>query len=180
MNDGNMAPSSLPDRRSIRLDGFDYRGTHSYFVTVCTHDRVPILGTINNNVIQLTPIGQMVADEWIKTPRIRPYVSLDEWIVMPDHFHGIITIHHDHRAIQRIAPTNGLASNSLGSIIGQWKSITAKRIRASGHPDFTWQRNYYDRIIRDATAHAHVQQYIRNNPKNWISKSKKMIPWHKK
>jgi putative transposase len=79
---------------SARLKGWDYRSNGFYFVTICTHDQQHFFGDIVNGEMQLSAVGEIVAQEWEKTPRIRPYVELDEWVVMPNHFHAIIAINN--------------------------------------------------------------------------------------
>lgn len=185
-------PPHPPDRQSIRLRGFDYTSSATHFVTICVEDRQCVLGNITNGIMHASPLGKIVADCWMTIPRIRPYVSLNEWIVMPNHIHGILTImDHDRdsspiwrvpyvskqRTMTRrashgdaptcVAPTARLQPHSLGSIIGQFKIVTTKRIRAAGFADFAWQRNYFERIVRDDRAMENIRSYIRNNPAQW-------------
>ena len=84
-------PSKLR-RRSIRLRGYDYAQPGAYFVTVCTHQWANIFGDIINGEMILNPLGRVVQDEWLRTAQIRLYVQLDEYVVMPNHLHGIVMI----------------------------------------------------------------------------------------
>ncbi len=145
-------------RRSIRLKGYDYRQPGAYFITICTYPRLEIFGDVVAGKMNLNPAGEIVREEWLKTAQIRPTVELyeDEFVVMPNHMHGIIWIVESQSvgATRRVAPTNKintLVPNSIGAILGQFKSITAKRINAfQGTPGIpVWQRNYYERIIRN-------------------------------
>src|SRR5512135_1100423 len=79
---------------SARLRGYDYSSPGLYFVTICTKNRVSYFGDVVNGKMELSPMGNIVADEWQKTPDIRANVQLDEWVVMPNHLHGIIWITH--------------------------------------------------------------------------------------
>jgi REP element-mobilizing transposase RayT len=79
-------------RRSIRLQGYDYSQNGAYFITLCTQDRKPIFGKIVNGEMQLSPFGIIVRDEWLKTSEMRKNIEMDEFVVMPNHFHGIIVI----------------------------------------------------------------------------------------
>lgn len=88
------------NRRTIRLRGFDYASTGAYYVTLNVKYRTPIFGTLRDGVMHLSPIGQIVQDEWLRTPDIRPEVMLDEFIIMPDHMHMIIWI-------RDVVPLNG-------------------------------------------------------------------------
>ncbi len=79
-------------RRSIRLQGYDYSQNGAYFITLCAQDRKPIFGKIVNNEMQLTPFGDIVRAEWLKTAEMRKNIEMDEFVVMPNHLHGIIVI----------------------------------------------------------------------------------------
>ncbi|MDF2387975.1 hypothetical protein JMG10_41450 [Nostoc ellipsosporum NOK] len=79
-------------RHSIRLKGYDYFQAGAYFVTICTHQRQCLCGAIADGTMELNEFGKIVADEWMRTLDIRPDFELDEWIVMPNHLHGIVTI----------------------------------------------------------------------------------------
>ena len=138
---------AIHHRQSIRLKGHDYcRGW--YFITIRTQDYILLFGEIKNGVMKLNEFGQIVRNEWLKTPLIRPYVRLDEFVVMPDHFHGIIGIGDRKSSIGKssgspgiIVPANrpnGPEPGSVGAVIGQFKSITTKQIkRMAGVYDMT-------------------------------------------
>ena len=79
-------------RRSIRLQGYNYSQTGIYFVTICTHKRQCLFGEIRNGKMILNQIGKIVAQEWLKSAEIRQEIELDEWIIMPNHLHGIVGI----------------------------------------------------------------------------------------
>jgi REP element-mobilizing transposase RayT len=142
---------------SARHPNWNYSANGWYFITICTHDRQHFFGTIQNGTMQLSSIGQIVAEEWQKTAMIRPYVVLDEWVVMPNHFHAIVGIQN----------TGRLQPKSLGSIVGQFKSICTKRIWATGYPKFAWQPRFHDHIIRNPIAFDRICHYIQTNPKRW-------------
>ncbi|GIV57086.1 MAG: hypothetical protein KatS3mg054_0921 [Chloroflexus sp.] len=156
-----------------------------YFITICTHDRACLFGEVVAGEMQVNAVGEVVCAEWFRTAQIRPYVRLydDEFVVMPNHIHGIIWIINDdvgatrrvaHRvgATRRVAPTDpprGPASGSIGAIVGQFKSITTKRINAlRGTPGApVWQRNYYEHIIRTEDALQRIREYIATNLLRW-------------
>jgi REP element-mobilizing transposase RayT len=170
-------------RQSIRLKGYDYSSSGAYFITLCTHQRQCLFGEIVAGEMQLNPYGEIVAEEWQRTLEIRANFAIDAWIVMPNHFHGIVIIDHsdqiDHSDRSLTAQrTHGSAPlpnslhrrpQSLSSFVAGFKSITTKRINtirnAAGTP--VWQRNYYERIIRDRDSAAKIRQYIQNNPSVW-------------
>lgn len=176
-------------RRSIRLRTFDYAQPGAYFVTVCTHGRACLFGDVVGGEMQLNESGRIARTEWVKTAEIRPNVQLHphEFVVMPNHIHGILWLVGDdvgatHRvaptgesratgsdvAIRRVAPT-GAITGSLGAILAQYKSIVTKRIRsACGVPARrVWQRGYYEHIIRDDRSLDRIREYIVNNPLQW-------------
>lgn len=163
-------PSDLPKRKtSKRLPGYDYCQEGAYFITICTHKMSNHFGAIDNHKMILNSFGKIVETEWYRTTELRVNVEIyaDEFIIMPNHFHGIIWI-HDVGATGSVARVNsiGIQPNSLGSIIGQFKSQVTRRINhIRGTPGkLVWQRNYYDRIIRNMKELNCIRSYIENNP----------------
>jgi REP element-mobilizing transposase RayT len=161
-------------RKSIRLKEYDYTNPNWYYVTICTQDKKKIFGEVKNGKMILNKFGKIVEEEWVMTKEIRKNVDLDYYVVMPNHFHGIIINGANNYdvvgAIRRIAPTKEsttLPSGSLGAIIGQFKSKVTKRIRFEGIPEFKWQRNYYEHIIRNDYDLYNIRTYIQNNPLKW-------------
>lgn len=173
-------------RRSIRLDGYDYTQAGAYFVTIVTHERALLFDD---------PLLRRVTETmWQRIPRHFPHVALDEWVVMPNHIHGILWIRdvrarHSVKAIST-TPDSGMGrhlertqdilanasplpagppSGSLGVIIGNFKAVTTRRINrlrnTAGAP--VWQRNYYERILRDEQELNVIRQYIHDNPACW-------------
>ena len=124
-------------------------------------------------------IIKLVAKELLKTPLIRPYVALDEWTIMPDHVHVIF--HIDPTKIPQAAESEKvtdqvaeatqarLLKNSLGSMLGQIKSICTKEIRAYVNADFAWQPRYHDVIIHNEKQLENTRRYIRQNITNWAA-----------
>jgi len=115
----------------------------------------------------LSAAGKIVMEEWKNTASVRENITLDEWVVMPNHLHGLIVIAGaSHETPHRGVSTGGWKSGSLGAIVGQFKSVCTKRIRAGGY-DFAWQPRYFDRVIRNEHALRETRDYIRNNPLRW-------------
>lgn len=148
---------------STRLRGWDYRWPGVYAVTICVDGRVCCLGEVVEEDVALSPIGLIAAEEWLAIPRTHPQVSLDEWIIMPDHVHGILTF----QGQELPAPASGLPAGSLGAVVGQFKQRTTKRIRARRRPDFSWQERYFDQILRKEDDLESYRAYIRENPSRW-------------
>ncbi|WP_055074108.1 transposase [Pseudanabaena sp. 'Roaring Creek'] len=145
-------------RRSIRLQGYDYSQSGAYFVTICTFQRQHLFGEINNGEMQLNVTGQIVFAIWQKIPQHLPNVELDEFILMPDHLHGIIVISEQYEN-----------SHSLATIIQNFKSTSTRKINKINQNSGVsiWQRNYYERIIRSDQELHNLGQYILTNPQNW-------------
>jgi putative transposase len=166
-------------RRSIRLKGYDYRQAGLYFVTICTLNRKPLLGEIIEGAVRLSPIGEIVATSWVWLGEHYPYVELDEWVMMPNHLHGILAIHDVAdgmgRGGSRTAPTTpplpreAIKRKSLGRLIGAFKTVSTKHINQVVHEprERFWQRDYYETIIRDEDHLNRARQYIQLNPANW-------------
>jgi REP element-mobilizing transposase RayT len=153
---------------SRRLKYWDYSTPGGYFVTMCTNLRRPFFGEIDNCDMCLSPAGEIVKEEWEKTAYMRETVELDEYVIMPNHIHGIIILKQvvgtPRWGVQKSEETK---SDSLGLIIGQFKSVCTRRIRADCARDFAWQTRFYDHVIRDETDLQRIRQYIRDNPGKW-------------
>jgi REP element-mobilizing transposase RayT len=147
-------------RASIRLTRHDYSRPGTYFVTVCTRDRVCCLATVTEGDSILTAAGAIVNEVWLSIPRRFPSVTLDAFVVMPNHVHGVITV-----GAQFIAP--GQRALSLGEIIRSLKAASARPIRISGEEDFAWQRGYYEQIVGSDRDLQLIREYIEANPARW-------------
>ena len=176
-------------RRSIRLKGYDYRLAGGYFVTVCVMDGKCILADIVEDEMELNSFGQIVDEEWRKLEEIRNQVLLDEYQVMPNHFHGILWLTNEpeiepgrienssiwatqasplQEVVSEPSRARGPGQDSLGAVIGGFKSASTRRINeARGISGVsTWQRNFWERIIRNERELEAVRKYVRNNPAN--------------
>ncbi len=150
-----------PIRRSIRLRGFDYASANWYYVTLCTNNRDKILGKVVDDRAFLSPRGHIVNDIWGKLPTMFPGIELDEYVIMPNHIHGIIGI----RATVKVAPT-------LGQIVGAYKSRVIHECLALANIKENvlgkmWQRNYYEHIVCNEDDLSRIREYINHNPANW-------------
>jgi REP element-mobilizing transposase RayT len=147
-------------RRSLRLKEYDYSRDGAYFVTICAHRRLCRFGRIAHDDVQLNAEGRIIASCWNEIPKHFPTVSLDAWVIMPNHLHGIIIITTDD--------TNIGSSASLGIIVGAFKSAATKRINQSrAASGSVWQRNYYEHVIRDESSLNRSRKYIEENPARW-------------
>jgi REP element-mobilizing transposase RayT len=164
---------TIHHRRSIRLKEYDYSQAGAYFITICSCNREHMFGEIVDSTMVLNEYGKIVNTEWLKTPEMRPNIELDEFIIMPNHFHGIIIINDVRRGTMHRAPTieqfGKPTSNTIPTIIRGFKSIVTKQINIMRNtPGFpVWQRNYYEHIIRDDESYIRISEYIKNNPIHW-------------
>ena len=184
-------------RSSLRLEGYDYTLVGAYFITMITHQRECLFGEIIDGEVALSQYGDVVKSEWLASSRIRHEIELheDEFVIMPNHVHGIVWIVQDEREspeetgdqvaariingcvgatglspLQQIGMQKpGPASRSLGSFVFGFKSSVTKRINQMrmkpGQP--VWKRNYFDRVIRDEDELQHLRRYIDENPLKW-------------
>ena len=153
-------------RRSIRLAGYDYAQPGAYFVTLCVQDRLCLLGEIAHKAMTFSDWGRIAAQSWTWLRDQYPYVSLDVWVVMPNHLHGIIVLLDDAVGARHDAP---LRRKPLGQLVGAFKTTCTKKInQLQGTPSAKfWQRNYYEHIVRDERDMARIRQYIIDNPRRW-------------
>ena len=161
---------SVHRRRSIRLPGYDYAQTGAYFVTICVEDRECLLGRISQCEMTLTPFGRCVERAWYELGNHNPQVQLDSFVVMPNHVHGIIVIQNEE--VARLTNSGGSCSKekTLGRLVGSFKTMSTKTVNIlRGTPGAQlWQRNYYERIVRDEEELGRIREYMHNNPAKWL------------
>jgi REP element-mobilizing transposase RayT len=205
MSTGIYDNTGYHNRRSIRLRGYDYSQTGIYFITLCIHDRAQF---VFGNIVGATGVSpQMelneygaIANEWIAIiPNRYQHVTVDSYIIMPDHVHMIVTVGANvvgaiHVGAIHVGAIHELPLQSLSpipkrngddfetirkqrrimtipKIVGFYRMNVSKRINELCKvPGKTvWQRNYFDHIIRNERSLFRIRQYIRNNPKNWVA-----------
>lgn len=177
---------TIHHRRSLRLKHYDYSRAGFYFVTICTQGKEHLFGEIVDDEMVLGLAGEMVRELWYDMINDFPDVALHEFVIMPNHIHGIIEIVdnvgaplvgaldvanvvgiHDKRAPIKGAPT-------VGDVVGAFKSLTTnayiKMVKNKTLAPFNkriWQRNYYEHVIRDDVDYERIAMYIVNNPLTW-------------
>ncbi len=170
----------LHHRRSIRLADHDYSAQGGYYITIVTQGRVCLFGEVVKGEIRLNEFGKTVWQEWFRTAQLRPNIELleDEFVVMPNHIHGIIWINESHgRGSLQRTPTierfQKPVSNSIPTIVRLFKSTITKQInilrKTPNQP--VWQRNYYEHIINSERDYYNIANYIYSNPANWHADS---------
>lgn len=155
-------PLNLPQRRSIRLSGYDYAAAGAYYITLCTQERRPLFGSFDEQArLRPTAAGYVVLGCWHWLAQHYAHVELAEFVLMPDHLHGVIVLH-----------PGGVPRKPLGQLIGAFKTVSAKHLgQLAAAPSVpVWQRNYYEHIVRDAADHARIAGYIAQNPARWVEK----------
>ncbi len=193
-------------RKSIRLQGYDYSQAGYYYITICSHNHQELFGSIENGETVLSEIGSLVKTFWEDIPSHFP-VTLDQWVIMPNHIHGIIVIHPSNKIVDtdnngcnqnniidnsnentdnstggvqiNLNPySNGNGSHktnryqhtipkSIGSIIRKFKAQVTLSARKEIPNIKIWQRNYWERVVRDERELSAFRQYIQNNPLSW-------------
>lgn len=176
-------------RRSIRIQDYDYSREGFYFITICTFNHECFFGYIENDEMVLNKFGKIAYYEWLQTGEMRENVVLREFVIMPNHIHGIIEINDsirrgtmllvhqrgtkDQGTYQRAPTTEQFGkptSNTVPTIVRGFKSTVTKQINGirnkPGHS--VWQRNYYEHIIRNEKSHNRIVEYIRFNPEKWM------------
>jgi REP element-mobilizing transposase RayT len=169
-------------RRSLRLKGYDYSTSGAYFITICVQDGLNLLSEIQDDDLVLKEPACMVKDIWNAIPSRFPEVQLDALVIMPNHVHFVILLTHPDDEVgpatnsiqKRTGQTQGSALTSLPKVVQWFKSFTTARYRNGVHdnnwppfPGRLWQRNYWERIIRNERELEAIRRYIWNNPANW-------------
>ena len=198
------------EQKQYRLTEYDYGGAGVYFVTICVKDRLPVLSTVGtcrgtflhdhafpsddaqnrqDFELILSPIGEAVKYFWLEIPNRFLVVCLDEWVIMPDHFHGLIqlgnglewrkgpddgNVPRNENAPRRVPTRNGLQPlkpDSISSIINHFKGNVKRWCNQNGYEEFSWQPRFYDHIVRNDQDLIRIQEYIRQNPERWWIKN---------
>ncbi len=158
-------------RRSVRLPGYDYAQAGAYFVTLVTHQRECAFGEIMAGQMRVNEIGAVVRLEWLRSAEIRGEIALGEYVIMPNHVHGIVIIRdvgaHGHAPLP--VRTRQRPARSLGSFVAGYKAAATRRINVirgtPGHP--VWQRSYSERVIRGEEELNRIRQDNIDNPLRW-------------
>ena len=173
-----------------RLQSWDYSSNGYYFITICAKERKYFFGEIISNVMHLLKIGEIVQKYWLEIPKHFSFVELDEFVIMPNHVHGIVIIKNKNTIYPFVETRHCLVSttnttyatnankkinrfqnqgrHTISSIIGSYKSICTKIInKTQNNKLFRWQPRFYDHIIRDEKSFNRIRQYIKDNPMNW-------------
>ncbi|MBI9050823.1 MAG: hypothetical protein JEZ00_15490 [Anaerolineaceae bacterium] len=178
---------SIHHRRSIRLKAYDYSQVGAYFVTICTHEKECRFGDVVSGEMVLNELGKIAWNQWECLSERFPNIVMNEFVVMPNHMHGIIIINERDNTIPMVGAgftpvQNGVSqyqsgvplagTPTVGDIVGAYKSLVFKECLAlyknqDRYLGRLWQRNYFERIIRNEKAHQKIVNYILTNPLKW-------------
>jgi putative transposase len=139
------------------LPAYDYSRAGAYFITVCTHNRIMLFGEVIDCEVRLNEMGVIVKHTWDDLPTHYAGVSLDAFIVMPNHVHGITILADEPETVRGIP-----------EIVRGFKTFSARRVNErAGKHGVLWQRGYYEHVIRSEKASDRIRDYIANNPARW-------------
>jgi putative transposase len=174
---------------TVRLQNWDYGSDASYFITVCTIDRIHFFGEIKNGKMELSELGIVVNNLISEMPVQFPFIIVDAFVVMPNHIHMILTIDKNNQfncrdAINRdptIALGTKMPTENPGGITGNKNPMLHENLSRvmrwykgrctfecrKIHADFSWQGRFYEHIIRDQESYKRITNYINSNPEKW-------------
>ena len=167
---------------TARLQGHNYGDEGAYFITINIYKRKALLGKIIDGRMMLSEFGRLVSEEWTRSFQIRKELFCEEWAIMPEHLHAIVTIDkskvkarvESSVPVPEIGPDNKYgvayrAPNSISSFVAGFKSAVTKKVNeirnTPGQP--FWQPRYHDHIIRNSGEMERIKRYIKDNPKNY-------------
>ena len=152
-----------------RLLNWDYGSNGLYFITICTKGRNHYFGSIVETQylasLTKTEIGKIAEDNWKQIPKHFPFIELDEYVIMPNHVHGILLINKPEKN-DWVNNKFGIQSKNIASVIRGYKS-SVKKYATMNKIDFSWQSRYYDRVIRNEKELHNIRKYINENPSKW-------------
>jgi putative transposase len=167
----------MPDRfhdkyriPSSRLQNWNYGWNGIYFITICTKDRECYFG----DVVQLSEIGKIAGQYWSEIPSHFPFAELDEFVIMPNHIHGIIIINkkddgrYDEQTTVKRRNKFGPQSNNMASVVRGFKAAV-KKYAIINNIAFEWQSRFYDTIVHSDESFNRIRQYIQSNPSDWAA-----------
>jgi REP element-mobilizing transposase RayT len=172
---------------TTRLKYWDYASAGWYFVTVCTRSREHFFGEVVGAEARLSAVGEVAQRYWADIPTHFEHVRLDEYVVMPNHVHGIVVIaetrpvetrHGASLRMDRFNQFGPLKRGSLQAILNAYKGSVTRWCRENGHSYFAWQPRFYEHVIRDEKDLDGIRKYILDNPARWaMDRENKAALW---
>ncbi len=172
---------SYHNRNSIRIPRYDYSQAGYYYITICTEKHEDLFGVIENSQIILSDLGIIVKECWEDIPNHFPNISLDQWIIMPNHLHGILVISSKDAltpvGVQDLEPLQSgdcsyhrfqhISKQSIGAIVQSFKGTVTREWHKENPDQNIWQRNYWERVVRNEKELLAFREYIQNNVLSW-------------
>jgi len=159
-------------KSQFRRPDWDYRMEGAYFITICTKNSLHFFGEIKNRQMNLSAIGEIATVCWEEIEVHFPNVHLGEFVVMPDHRHGVIVIDKSISASKDILLKENrfqnIGSQSISTIVGSYKSAVTRKSREI-NPAFAWHPRFHDRVIRSSMELDRIENYISKNVENYHS-----------
>ncbi len=162
----------MRNRRSIRLKGHCYTAPGAYFLTMCTHKREWLFGRVEQGRMKLHGPGRIALQCWYALPEHFPKLQLDEFVVMPNHIHGIVVIRDDPMVAANVIRRFGTAvPGSIPTVVRSLKSAITRGVNRTRNTigAKVWQRGYWEHVVRDEAELRRIQSYIARNPEKWES-----------
>ena len=160
--------SKMRNRKPNRLKTFDYSTGGYYFVTICTKDHDIWFGQIENGAMELNQYGQIAGKIWTAIPDHFENTELDQFVVMPNHIHGIVVINDGMVGNRHACSLQKRQHQTIPVIIGSYKSAVTKCIhQIKDGRNFHWQKSFFDHVIRDEKSFEAIREYIAHNPLKW-------------
>ena len=171
-----MVNTNLRNRKRNRFQDYDYSRNGVYFITICTKDKNEYFGRCQNGKIFLNELGNLAQRFWQEIPEHYDKILIDEFIVMPNHIHGILLIGNDNVILREIKSSN---YGQLSKIVKSYKEILTKTIRDRYTDcEFGWQRSFYDHVIHNCQELGKIREYIKFNPIKWEMANNSVENWH--
>ena len=173
----------LLKRKTIRIKDYDYSNEGMYFITICTKNKIPMLSNIifdtvgNDALVVPNKIGNIIDECWKNIETQNENIFINEYVIMPNHIHGIIEIKNQKERELKIEKRYGFeveerrGRRSLQSILKDFKSVTTRKYNKI--VNMLWQKSYYEHIIRNEKEYYEIVKYIKNNPLKWIYNNEK-------
>ncbi len=162
--------SNLPYRKTLRLKQFDYSRESAYFITISTKENQCLFGDIKQGKISLNSLGAIAYNCWLEIPEHFDYISLDEFVIMPNHIHGILWILSALENIDKKRRFGNIVKGSISSIIRSYKAAVTRKIngicKIKG-VSLVWHSRFYEHVIRDEKSLYNIRKYIQENPLKW-------------
>jgi REP element-mobilizing transposase RayT len=158
----------MNERKKQRLPGFDYSTPGAYFVTICVQGMQCRFGEVCKGNMVLSEVGKKARQCWLDLPNHYINCSLDEYVIMPNHVHGILHIVGNGLKPFPTECQPNVKQHGLPEIIRGFKTFSSRRINEiTTEHSFRWQKSYYERVIRDENELHLIRQYINDNPLSW-------------